>query len=157
MGYHEYRFFVTRETIRQWFTHALFSISFIDQGLFWEHLFLGIWIIILFVILLGGLCRLCVVRGCKEDVESANKELQTCVKEFAQLETAEIFVSDVSKIFSICLLFWMFSIISMLLKIVLEVFKIYFKIREIKTILGSPETFGAEILHHWIQNFPSCF
>lgn len=49
------------------------SITFIDQG---------------------GLCRLCVVRGRKEDVESANEKLQISVKEFAQLETAEIFVSD---------------------------------------------------------------
>jgi len=42
----------------------------------------------------GGPYRLCVVRGRREDVESANEELQTSVKEFAQLETAEIFVSD---------------------------------------------------------------
>jgi len=72
---------------------------------------------IFFQFLLGGLCRLCVVRGRKEDVECANKELQTCVKEFAQLETAEIFVSDVSYIIKIfCWLFPIHCIIFRFLK-----------------------------------------
>lgn len=45
--------------------------------------------------LTGGACRLAVIRGSKDGVQLARIQLLKCVEEHAQLETTEIFVSEV--------------------------------------------------------------